>query len=194
MKRFSETTFRSVREHQLSAHTPATGAAGPWELPPGQVARAEGRAVETRAEPGTCKGSICRFLSANNKRFIKKKKKKLRKCANNSHFCSKEEWHSGKAWEKICTAKKKRSCTIFRLNSELPEQEGNGIYQWIISDYFGCVFDSLAFLPYIKVSFLLFSEIPKNWLKVVIYLHWFQGTSSVLNKTFRSKLFHCSLY
>lgn len=31
--------------------------------------------METRAEPGTCKGSICRFLSANNKRFIKKKKK-----------------------------------------------------------------------------------------------------------------------
>lgn len=42
--------------------------------------------------------------------------------------------------------KKKRSCTFLRLNSEHPEQQDNGICQGIISDYFGRVFDSLAFL------------------------------------------------
>lgn len=104
-----------------------------------------------------------RFLPSNNTQFIKKKKN-LKKCANRSHFCSKVK--SGtleRREERYAQQKKKRkrSCTFLRLNSEHPEQQDNGICQGIISDYFGRVFDSLAFLKYITVSFVLFSQTPE---------------------------------
>lgn len=74
-KRFSETPFFSVREHQLSAHTPAIGTAEPWALPPGRPQQGPGQSngeqSRIRKHPeGRCAGFFLQIIH----NLLKKKK------------------------------------------------------------------------------------------------------------------------